>query len=273
MLILKYSFYENFGKILNEATTQKFTIPHGSELTIYVSMCANGIMGFDVQEFPLDNFNSNYLYQSTSKPNENCILYPYNFTIPDFPSNIHHFWLWIMSSILPNNNLKLTIFMSLYLSDTSDRAQNCYSLNSNAFYFYPNQASFIHVTPSIISYLSGKCVIELDLRSEQLPLNLDTNKVGLGIYVNLPNKYEEYKVYGFTDYLSDLGGFYSFIEGIFSFIFGSGKLEPWGKAQILFLFGIPYIIKYSKDLVSSSGGIPLAEKVKVIYLKRMMISL
>ncbi|GET51980.1 hypothetical protein GLOIN_2v1867293 [Rhizophagus irregularis DAOM 181602=DAOM 197198] len=126
-------FYENFGKILNEATTQKFTIPHGSELTIYVSMCANGIMGFDVQEFPLDNFN------------------------------------------------------------------------------------------------------KLDLRSEQLPLNLDTNKVGLGIYVNLPNKYEEYKVYGFTDYLSDLGGFYSFIEGIFSFIFGSGKLEPWGKAQILFL--------------------------------------
>ncbi|CAB4439144.1 unnamed protein product [Rhizophagus irregularis] len=164
----------------------------------------------------------------------------------------------------PNNHLKLTILMSLYLSV---RAQNCYSLNSNAFYFYPNQASFIHVTPSIISYLSGKCVIELDLRSEQLPLNLDTNKVGLGIYVNLPNKYEEYKVYGFTDYLSDLGGFYSFIEGTFSFIFGSGKLEPWGKAQILFLFGIPYIIKYSKDLVSSSGGIPLAEKVKVISEK------
>lgn len=194
-------------------------------------MCANGIMGFDVQEFPLNSFNSNYLYQSTSKPNENCILYPYNFTIPDFPSNIHNFGLWvnanipfnnvnnitinnnqlgdiinsfynektnfnkIISSILPNNNLKLTILMSLYLSDTSVRAQNCYSLNSNAFYFYPNQASFIHVTPSIISYLSGKCVIELDLRSEQLPLNLDTNKVGLGIYVNLPNKYEGYKVY------------------------------------------------------------------------------
>ncbi|CAB4377383.1 unnamed protein product [Rhizophagus irregularis] len=178
-------------------------------------------MGFDVQ---LDNFNSNYLYQSTSKPNENCILYPYNFTIPDFPSNIHHFWLWVNANIPFNNVNNITI--------NNNQLENNY------------------------------------------PLNLDTNKVGLGIYVNLPNKYEEYKVYGFTDYLSDLGGFYSFIEGIFSFIFGSGKLEPWGKAQILFfLFGIPYIIKYSKDLVSSSGGIPLAEKVKVIYLKRMMISL
>lgn len=31
LLILKYSFYENFGKILNEATTQKFTIPHGKK--------------------------------------------------------------------------------------------------------------------------------------------------------------------------------------------------------------------------------------------------
>jgi hypothetical protein len=193
-------------------------------MMLIISMCANGGLEFDVQELPLDSFN----IKNTTKSSENCSIHLYNFTMPDYPSNVSSFGLWVDAnipfnsinnntinnnqldyiinsfyrdkirntnkSVLPNNNLKLNIYMTLHLSDTSDSEQNCVNFDSNAFYFYPNQAFFIHVTPSITSFLT-KCKIELDLRSEQLPINLDTNQVGLGIYVNLPTRYEGNQVY------------------------------------------------------------------------------
>jgi hypothetical protein len=73
----------------------------------------------------------------------------------------------------------------LYISNIN---QNCIGYSPKAVYFSPGQASFIHITSSIVSYTDG-CDIELDLQLDQLPLNFDTNKIGLGIYLKHPLRY------------------------------------------------------------------------------------
>lgn len=203
-----------------------FSKKTGSELEINILTCVNGVMEFNIRELPLDSSNTN---KNTSKPYKNCQNHAYNFTI-NYRSN-ESFGLWVdanvpfnsvdnstinnnqlddiinsyyndkishnknVTSILPNNNLKFFTSMSLYLSN-NDNKPNCFSNNSNTFYFYPNQTFFIHITPSsIISFGADGCEIDLDIRAEQLPLNFDTNKIGLGIFVNVPRVYHEYDVY------------------------------------------------------------------------------
>ncbi|PKY40526.1 hypothetical protein RhiirA4_494351 [Rhizophagus irregularis] len=107
--------------------------------------------------------------------------------------------------------------------------------------------------------------VELDVQSEQLPLNLDTNRIGLGFYIYYPFRYKFANPYDFASYLSDIGGFYGSIEGFFASIFGSGKLEPWGIAQIFILTSIPCVRSFGRNFAKvyvSKGGIPLVEDVK-----------
>ncbi|CAB5396172.1 unnamed protein product [Rhizophagus irregularis] len=117
---------------------------------------------------------------------------------------------------------------------------NCIGYSPKAFYFRPGQAFFIHIKSSTNSYLNS-CDLELDLQSEQLPLNLDTNRIGLGFNIYFPFRYNSMVIYDFESYLSDIGGFYGSIEGFFASIFGSGKLGPWGIAQTIILTSIPCV--------------------------------
>ncbi|CAB4404974.1 unnamed protein product [Rhizophagus irregularis] len=297
-IILKFSAYDNFNKIFRQSILEQVDVPKGekrnSVLVIETSMCANDAMEVYKRSLPLSVLNVRKNITSDGR----CMSFPIPIKIPDFASRerVGTFWLDVefplnsidnstindnqldyiinsyfddkaklknsdYSSILPNNYLKLTINMTLSILNTEI---NCTSYSPKAFYFRPGQAFFIHIISSIDSYLNG-CDLELDVQSEQLPLNLDTNRIGLGFYIYYPFRYKFANPYDFASYLSDIGGFYGSIEGFFASIFGSGKLEPWGIAQIFILTSIPCVRSFGRNFAKvyvSKGGIPLVEDVK-----------
>ncbi|POG65414.1 hypothetical protein GLOIN_2v1666294, partial [Rhizophagus irregularis DAOM 181602=DAOM 197198] len=114
-----------------------------------------------------------------------------------------------------------------------------------------------------------KYKLELNLQLEQLPIQLESNEVRLKVlpielsYSRIA-RFESTKIFGYTDLISNLGGFYGAIVGIFCLFFGMQKHEPWGLAQ-KYLFSCSYCRKslkrnFARKYVSSSG-IPLVEKV------------
>ncbi|CAB4474860.1 unnamed protein product [Rhizophagus irregularis] len=238
-------------------------------MVIETSMCANDAMEAYFRPFPLGVVRKNITSAGR------CMSFPLPTKIPDFASGLRSGAFWIdiefplngienstindnqldyiinsyyndkaklnnsdYSSILPNNYLKLTINMTLNILNTEI---NC------------------------IGYSPKACDLELDLQSEQLPLNLDTNRIGLGFNIYFPFRYNSMVIYDFESYLSDIGGFYGSIEGFFASIFGSGKLGPWGIAQTIILTSIPCVRSFGRNFARvyvSKGGIPLVEDVK-----------
>ncbi|RGB42465.1 hypothetical protein C1646_750968 [Rhizophagus diaphanus] len=295
-IILKFSAYDNFNKIFRQSILEQVDVPKDSVLVIETSMCANDAMEVYKRSLPLSDLNVRNNITSDGR----CMSFPIPIKIPDFASRerVGAFWLDVefplnnildnstindnqldyiinsyfndkaklknsdYSSILPNNYLKLTINMTLNILNTEI---NCINYSPKAFYFRPGQAFFIHIISSIDSYLNG-CDLELDVQSEQLPLNLNTNRIGLGFYIYFPFRYKFANPYDFAGYLSDIGGFYGSIEGFFAAIFGSGKLGPWGIAQTFILTSIPCVRSFGRNFAKvyvSKGGIPLVEDVKV----------
>ncbi|CAB4391971.1 unnamed protein product [Rhizophagus irregularis] len=260
-------------------------------MVIETSMCANDAMEAYFRPFPLGVVRNNITSGGR------CMSFPLSTKIPDFASGLRSGAFWIdvefplngienstindnqldyiinsyyndkaklnnsdYSSILPNNYLKLTINMTLNILNTEI---NCIGYSPKAFYFRPGQAFFIHIKSSTNSYLNS-CDLELDLQSEQLPLNLDTNRIGLGFNIYFPFRYNSMVIYDFESYLSDIGGFYGSIEGFFAAIFGSGKLGPWGIAQTIILTSIPCVRSFGRNFARvyvSKAGIPLVEDV------------
>ncbi|CAB5386512.1 hypothetical protein RhiirA5_406845 [Rhizophagus irregularis] len=291
-IILKFSIYDNFNKIFHQTVLEQLDVPIDSKMVIETSMCANDAMEAYFRPFPLGVVRKNITSAGR------CMSFPLPTKIPDFASGLRSGAFWIdiefplngienstindnqldyiinsyyndkaklnnsdYSSILPNNYLKLTINMTLNILNTEI---NCIGYSPKAFYFRPGQAFFIHIKSSTNSYLNS-CDLELDLQSEQLPLNLDTNRIGLGFNIYFPFRYNSMVIYDFESYLSDIGGFYGSIEGFFASIFGSGKLGPWGIAQTIILTSIPCVRSFGRNFARvyvSKGGIPLVEDVK-----------
>ncbi|CAB4405867.1 unnamed protein product [Rhizophagus irregularis] len=204
-----------------------------------------------------------------------CMSFPIPIKIPDFASRerVGTFWLDVefpLNSIDNStiNDNQLDYIINSYFDDKAKLKNSDYSsiLPNNYLKLTIKYDTnfFIHIISSIDSYLNG-CDLELDVQSEQLPLNLDTNRIGLGFYIYYPFRYKFANPYDFASYLSDIGGFYGSIEGFFASIFGSGKLEPWGIAQIFILTSIPCVRSFGRNFAKvyvSKGGIPLVEDVK-----------
>ncbi|GES74948.1 hypothetical protein GLOIN_2v1841879 [Rhizophagus clarus] len=73
--------------------------------------------------------------------------------------------------------------------------------------------------------------------------------------------YQEYKYQTVSKLVSDLGGFYGAISGVFFILFGASKLSPWGICQ-KWVCCWPYRRSFKRSLASryvSRAGIPLAE--------------
>ncbi|CAG8447322.1 10610_t:CDS:2 [Rhizophagus irregularis] len=149
---------------------------------------------------------------------------------------------------IPNNLLSLNFESFQYLfSSKSDLDYSNYNIiDTSHFSLYLGRAYFIHHKPTMVDY-NG---VELNLQLEQLPIQLESNEVRLrispDILLSKPAnarfvRFESTRIFGFTDLISNLGGFYGAIAGLFYLFFGMQRLEPW---------------KYV-----SSAGIPLVEKV------------
>ncbi|RIA85756.1 hypothetical protein C1645_830347 [Glomus cerebriforme] len=101
---------------------------------------------------------------------------------------------------------------------------------------------------------SPNCRLELNPQLEQIPVQLGPNEIQFGVYPRSnPNilRYEMTKIFGITDVISSLGGFYGGITGIYVFFFGMQKLEPCRESLM---------INFAREYVSSAG-MPLTEKV------------
>ncbi|PKY57174.1 hypothetical protein RhiirA4_509242 [Rhizophagus irregularis] len=256
-------------------------------------MCANDEIRVNARKFSLNN-SLDIGYLNTSKLGGHCINHTLSVPIT-WKSDLTMYWMDVNipfnsvdnssinnnqlddilesyyidknynvhDSSIPNNILKLAIIVKIDMPDT--RYNGCSSYNPKAFYFQPRQAFFIYVTPKFTDLEKG-CIIDLDLQSEQLPLNLDTN-IGLGIYINIPKYYEKLEIYGFYDFLSNIGGIYGILTGILLIIFGASKIGPWSLKHYILSSAlcIGNSTKYFKDKYKKSlkyGGIPLVEEVK-----------
>ncbi|RGB42867.1 hypothetical protein C1646_750421 [Rhizophagus diaphanus] len=165
---------------------------------------------------------------------------------------------------IPNNLLSLYFesFQYLFPNKPDLVYFNDNIIDAAHFSLYLGRAYFISYQPIIVD--DG---IELNLQLEQLPIQLESNEVRVKIF-SLSNtgisRFEITRKYDYTDLISNLGGFYGAIAGIFILFFGMQRHEPWGLAQ-KYLFSCTHCRKslkrnFAKKYVSSAG-IPLVEKV------------
>ncbi|RIA80955.1 hypothetical protein C1645_837806 [Glomus cerebriforme] len=149
-------------------------------------------------------------------------------------------------------------------------------LEQTYFLLYPGQVYFITLDPTIfaddfvvysgdLNFLTRIYKLELNPQLKQMPINLSFDEIHFGFRPHSYFfKFEENHGYNFTDLMSDLGGFYNAILGIFISFFGTQRLEPWGLAQKYIFSCIPCRKSFMSNLAKkfvSSAGIPLAEKV------------
>ncbi|CAB4484993.1 hypothetical protein RhiirA5_420767 [Rhizophagus irregularis] len=171
-------------------------------------------------------------------------------------------------NIIPNNLLSLNFESFQYLFLNKADPDLNYSINNIIdtahFSLYLGRAYFISYKPIIVDK-----DVKLNLQLEQLPIQLESNEVNLKIFPHkLSNpftaRFEKTKKFDYTDLISNLGGFYGAIAGIFYLFFGMQRLEPWGLAQ-KYLFSCTHCRKSLKRNFArkyvSSAGIPLVEKV------------
>ncbi|EXX76162.1 hypothetical protein RirG_035690 [Rhizophagus irregularis DAOM 197198w] len=121
---------------------------------------------------------------------------------------------------IPNNLLSLNFESFQYLfSSKSDLDYSNYNIiDTSHFSLYLGRAYFIHHKPTMVDY-NG---VELNLQLEQLPIQLESNEVRLrispDILLSKPAnarfvRFESTRIFGFTDLISNLGGFYGAIAG------------------------------------------------------------
>ncbi|CAI2163110.1 18099_t:CDS:2 [Funneliformis geosporum] len=126
----------------------------------------------------------------------------------------------------------------------------------------PGQALLISLK-DYIANSDGK--LSFNPQLEKIPIKLEPNEFQFGIHPMAKLiKFENKKKYTYVSLVSNLGGFYSAIGGIFILFFGMPKLSPWGLAQKYILSCVPCRKSFTKSLARkyvSSAGIPLAEKV------------
>ncbi|CAB4406217.1 unnamed protein product [Rhizophagus irregularis] len=211
-----------------------------------------------------------------------------------------NFDIWLNITFNINNNISEPIFhdipdIDLYCNPVTI-PNNLLSLNFESFqYSFPNKPDLNYNIKDYTDYLSyynniidtthfslylGRAYfisynpivvddnVKLNLQLEQLPIQLESNEVRFRIFLNFPDpfmaRFETTNQYDYTDLISNLGGFYGAITGIFYLFFGMQRLKPWGLAQ-KYLFSCTRCRKSLKRNFArkyiSSAGIPLVEKV------------
>ncbi|RIA93209.1 hypothetical protein C1645_819747 [Glomus cerebriforme] len=222
-------------------------------------------------------------FSITFNPNNNSnenINIPSNFTYPYSPLSIPNNLLLInfdsftFSFEGDNNEFEITNNLT-YIKEF----QSYIMLGRNHFTIYLGQAFLIFLNPIFTcekirdDYLANTiqvCKLELNSQLEQIPVQLEPNEIHIGIYPRSDPqiiRFEISQTFSLTDAISNLGGFYGGIMGIFIFLFGMQKLEPWGVVQ-KYLFSFPSCMHNNESLKRnfakkyvSSAGIPLVEKV------------
>ncbi|CAB4406209.1 unnamed protein product [Rhizophagus irregularis] len=237
----------------------------------------------------IDNYSYYWLNITTNINNNISETISHNFSDP-----------YCNPHTIPNNLLSLNFESFQYFNDKSQLIFNIDDINSDKFYIinsdknnyinngddydigiieaahfslYLGRAYFVSYKPIIVNNNNGnnedifKYKLELNPRLEQLPIQLESNEVRVKVFPLSDARiarFETTRKYGYTDLISNLGGFYGAIAGIFSLFFGMQRHEPWGLAQ-KYLFSCTQCRKslkryFAKKYVSSAG-IPLVEKV------------
>ncbi|CAB4418913.1 unnamed protein product, partial [Rhizophagus irregularis] len=144
----------------------------------------------------------------------------------------------------------------------------------NQFFITPGQYVIYLFDIRIRKYYSSSLPGFLGFGTDEDEIIIDIQEKVLGQVPNASNTtvfqlrpYSDYIIYDEVKYnndvvkvISNFGGFYGAISGVFVLLFGASKLEPWGVCQKYFCY--PYRQSFEKNLAKryvSRGGIPLAE--------------
>ncbi|PKY51231.1 hypothetical protein RhiirA4_468111 [Rhizophagus irregularis] len=220
---------------------------------------AKTINGITNVSFDNDNFPGPYLNITTNINNNISETISHNFSDP-----------YCNPYTIPNNLLSLNFKSFQYLFPNKHDPD--YFFNAAHFSLYLGRAYFISYNPIIVSYEDEffgvlRYVLELNPQLEQLPIQLKSNEVHVEVSSHPYSgfaRFETTRKYNHTDLISNLGGFYGAIAGIFILFFGMQRHEPWGLTQ-KYLFSCTHCRKSLKRNFArkyvSTAGIPLVEKV------------
>ncbi|GBB94222.1 hypothetical protein RclHR1_23120002 [Rhizophagus clarus] len=205
------------------------------------------------------NFNGSYCNPYTIPNNLLFLsLESFQFSFDNKPDLIFNYDTYDLYNAITNNNITF--------GDNEIR-----TIETAHFSLYLASAYLITYKP-IIVYYGVVHILELNPRLEQLPIQLGSNEIYLNIRLNLnsdmlnagTSRTETTRQYDYTDFISNLGGFYGAIAGIFFLFFGMQRHKPWGLAQ-KYLFSCTRCRKSLKIYFArkyvSSAGIPLVEKI------------
>ncbi|GBC24296.2 hypothetical protein GLOIN_2v1773654 [Rhizophagus irregularis DAOM 181602=DAOM 197198] len=180
-------------------------------------------------------------------------------------------------TLLNNSNAILNILnstgayseiLSIYLKRVGF-GESYYNSTYNSFFLANRQVAIIDYSPIITEReILGKSYIDLNAHMNILPLSSSQNTIQLGINRRSPTIQYQKEVYPrISSFISKIGGFFSFLSGVFILLFGTSRIAPWGFMQ-------KYIILYMtcmicrKSLIKnvakkyvSTAGIPFVEKV------------
>ncbi|CAB4392082.1 unnamed protein product [Rhizophagus irregularis] len=188
-------------------------------------------------------------------------------------------WLNIsieQTNLLNNSNSILNILnstgvyseiLSIYLKRVGF-GESYYNSTYNSFFLANRQVAIIDYSPIITEREILGNYIDLNAHMNILPLSSSQNTIQLGINRRSPTIQYQKEVYPRSNsFISKIGGFFSFLSGVFILLFGTSRIAPWGFMQ-------KYIILYMtcmicrKSLIKnvakkyvSTAGIPFVEKV------------
>ncbi|GES74956.1 hypothetical protein GLOIN_2v1841879 [Rhizophagus clarus] len=121
-----------------------------------------------------------------------------------------------------------------------------------------------HTSPSfgMLGFKANNNSTDIEIEEKVLGLTPNASYTVLELRFKPDNLiYQEYKYQTVNKVVSNLGGFYSAISGVFFILFGASKLSPWGICQ-KWVCCWPYRRSFKRSLASryvSRAGIPLAE--------------
>ncbi|RIA87686.1 hypothetical protein C1645_827473 [Glomus cerebriforme] len=127
---------------------------------------------------------------------------------------------------------------NIIISFNNDTNGNIFSSPNNLLFLSFESYQFNNPT-AIFNRTKAKLIMYL---LKQLPIQLEPNEIQIGIYSHsnpMIVRSEITQIYDLSDFISNVGGFYGSIAGIFYLLFGMQKHEPWGLVQKYFLSCMP----------------------------------
>ncbi|CAG8631428.1 9754_t:CDS:2 [Funneliformis mosseae] len=198
---------------------------------------------------------------------------------------------FVFFNIIPNDGLtpiEIPLFYTIYLDQYNGTEKN-YSAekDSGNFFQYHMQTiatgkrTIIEFSILVHRYFSTILMGQLSSRPDNTSVEVSVNQKSIPLrrptsnglpktqFVFIPEKRytrEEMEDYQYQpiSIVSRLGGFYGAITGIYIFLFGMSKVEPWGMFQKVVFRCWPCRRSFKKHLAASyvsAAGIPLGENI------------